>query len=298
MGTFIEITAQGTDAKKMNRAVEGAFAEIKRIERLMSEREKGSELSRINQNSGKKAVKVSQEMLGVIIRSIHFSEISRGAFDISWAALAGLWDFDRKKSIPPKEKINNALKLVDYRNIAVDRKNSTVFLQVEGMRIGLGGIAKGYAVDRAIQVLQQEGIQDAIVNAGGDLRVIGEKDGQPWRVGIQDPREKDKLLGVLEITDTSFASSGDYERYFIKDGVRYHHILNPKTGFPAQGCRSVTIICPSALEADALATAVFVLGPAAGLKLIEDLAGVETLIIDHEGKIIMSEGMKEKIKLL
>ncbi len=298
MGTRVEITAQGADAKRLNRAVNMAFAEIKRIEEMMSEWEDGSELSRINRNAGKKAIKVSQEILEIITQSIKFSQISRGAFDISWAVLAELWDFSREEPIiPQKEKVAEALKLVDYQNIVVDRESSTVFLQVKGMRIGLGGIAKGYAVDRAIHALQQEGVKDAIVNAGGDLRVIGKKDGQPWRVGVQDPRGKGNLLGVLEITDTSFASSGDYERYFIKDGIRYHHLLNPKTGFPAQGCRSVTIICASALQADALSTAVFVLGPVAGLKLIEGLPGVEALIIDQEGRIIMSAGMEGRIKL-
>ncbi len=296
MGTRVEITAQGTDPKKLNRAVKKAFAEIKRIEKMMSEWEKGSELAQINRNAGRKAVKVSQEMLEIITKSVQFSRISRGAFDISWAALAELWDFNREKPVvPQKEKVAESVKLIDYQKIAVDREISTVFLRVEGMRIGLGGIAKGYAVDRAIQALQQEGIKDAIVNAGGDLRVIGKKDGQPWRVGVQDPRERGKILGVLEITDTSLASSGDYERYFIKDGIRYHHLLNPKTGFPAQGCRSVTVICSSALRADALSTAVFVLGPAAGLKLIEELSGVEALIIDQEGKMIMSKGMEGRM---
>lgn len=297
MGTRVEITAQGADAKRLNRAVNKAFAEIKRIEEMMSEWEKGSELSRINRNAGKKAIKVSPEMLEIITQSIKFSQISRGAFDISWAALDKLWDFDREEPvIPQKEKVAEALKLIDYHKIAVDREGSTVFLQEKGMRIGLGGIAKGYAVDRAIEILQQEGVQDALINAGGDLRVIGKKDGQPWRVGVQDPREKGNLLGVLEITDTSFASSGDYEKYFIKDGIRYHHLLNPKTGIPAQGCRSVTIICASALQADALSTAVFVLGSGAGLKLIEKLPGVETLIIDQEGRLIMSEGMEGRMK--
>jgi len=299
MGTRVEITARGADAQKLNQAVNKAFAEIKRIEEMMSEWEKGSELSRINRNAGKKAIKVSPEILEIITQSIKFSQISRGAFDISWAVLAELWNFSREEpAIPQKEKVAEALKLVDYQNIAVDRENSTVLLKNKGMRIGLGGIAKGYAVDRAIQALQQEGVKDAIVNAGGDLRVIGKKDGQPWRVGVQDPRERGNLLGVLEITDTSFASSGDYERYFIKDGFRYHHLLDPKTGFPAQECRSVTIICPSALRADALSTAVFVLGSVAGLELIEELFGAEVLIIDQEGRIIMSEGMGGKIKFL
>lgn len=299
MGTLVEITAQGKDPEKLNRAVKRAFAEVKRIEKMMSDREKGSELARINRNAGMKAVKVSQEILEIITKSIHFSRISQGAFDISWAALAELWDFDQERPVvPPKEKVAESIKLIDYQKIVVDRESSTVFLQVDGMRIGLGGIAKGYAVDRAIQALQQEGVKDAIVNAGGDLRVIGKKDGQPWRVGIQDPRGRGKLLGVLEITDTSFATSGDYEKYFSEDGIRYHHLLNPKTGFPAQGCRSVTVICASALEADALSTAVFVLGPEAGLKLIEELPGVEALIIDQEGRIIMSAGMEGRIKFL
>ncbi len=297
MGTRVEITAQGKDPEKLNRAVERAFAEVNRIEKMMSEREKGSEPARINLNAGRKPVKVSQEMLAIITKSIHFSRISQGAFDISWAALAGLWDFDRKRPVvPPKEKVAESVKLINYQKIAVDREGSTVFLQVDGMRIGLGGIAKGYAVDRAIQTLQQEGVKDALVNAGGDLRVIGKKDGKPWRIGVQAPREKGKLLGVLEITDISFATSGDYEKYFLKDGIRYHHLLDPRTGFPARGCRSVTVICASALEADALSTAVFVLGPEAGLKLIEKLPGVEALIIDQEGRIIMSAGMEGRIR--
>lgn len=290
MGTQVIIKATGEDKDQLDQAVSAAFDEVARLEKLMSNFIPESELSRINQNAGKQPVSVSRELYEVIEKSIVFSGLTQGAFDISFASVGKLWNF-RQGIVPTANEIKAQLPLVNYKKIRLDDKNSSVFLPEAGMEIGLGGIGKGYAMDRAMFVLNTLGIKNAMVMAGGDTLIRGKKGSDLWQVGLRDPNTLAGILAVLPLEDQAISTSGDYERFFIKDGVRYHHILDTKTGMPAGLCRSVSILAPEAITSDALSTSVFVLGPAAGLALIETLEGVEGIIIDLQGKVHLSSGL-------
>jgi thiamine biosynthesis lipoprotein len=295
MGTVVEITLVGEDEEAANKATLQSFQEIKRIEHLMSPWIDSSDVTRINQSAGKEWVKVSQETLRVIKKAREISELSEGGFDITVGPLTQLWRVAREKGIPPlADELKKKLDLVNFRNVMIDQEEK-VFLKKRGMSIDLGGIAKGYAVDRAFEVLRTLGYKNLIVNAGGDLRVGGSKLDQPWSIGIQDPRSSEKIMATVTISDSAIATSGDYEKFFIYQGKRYHHIFNPKDGLPSDGCQSVTIICKEGMVADALATAVFVLGPEKGYVLCQKLKGVDCLIVDKEGKIILAPGLKSRI---
>ncbi len=288
MGTSVEITISQVGPKNAEEAMEAAFQEIGRVNRLMSHYRPDSEVSRITHHAGQKEVRVSPETREVIERVLYFSRTSGGAFDITIGPVFRLWNF-REGKIPDPEKLRDQLKRVDYRKIKVDRSRSTVYLDDPRMELDLGAIAKGYAIDRACGVLQKRGVQNFLVNAGGDLKVGGEKGkGLPWTIGIQHPRLPSEFITKLQPKDAGVATSGDYEKYFLKDGKRYHHILVPSTGMPARECQSVTILAPSAMDADALATAVFVLGPKKGLAMIEKVPGVHAIIVDRRGSVLLS----------
>jgi thiamine biosynthesis lipoprotein len=298
MGTVIEITLVADNEESANKASLQAFQEMKRIETLMSPRLDSSDVTRINRSAGKEWVKVSPETMEVIKKAKEISELSEGGFDITVGPLTELWRKAREKKIPPSaEEVKEKLGLVNFKNMEMDR-NGKVFLKKKRMAIDLGGIAKGYAVDRAFDLLKSLGYKNLIVNAGGDLRVGGLKNNQPWSIGIQNPRESPKILARISVSDMSVATSGDYEKFFIYQGKRYHHILNPRDGFPAEGCQSVTLLCKEGMIADALATAVFVLGPEKGYSLCQKLEGVECLIVDKEGKTIFSTGLKDRISFV
>jgi thiamine biosynthesis lipoprotein len=292
MGTEVLIKVAAPDTGETRDAIEAAFAEVSRLEGIMSNFIPASELSRINDSAGRSPVVVSSELYGVIDRAIYYSELTGGAFDISFASVGRLWDF-RKQVVPSEESVRKNLGLVDYREIRLDPGTKSVLLARPGMEIGLGGIGKGYAVDRAMAVLAGRGIKNAMVMAGGDTLIRGSRYGEPWRVGLRNPDVKDGILAVLPLEDQAISTSGDYERFFIKDGVRYHHILDPRTGFPARGCRSVTILAPDASTSDPLATGVFVLGPEKGIALIEKLDGVEGIIVDGRGTMRLSSGLEK-----
>jgi thiamine biosynthesis lipoprotein len=292
MGTVIEITLIGDHEEKTDKAALQAFQEIKRMEHLMSSRVESGDVFRINQSSGKEWVRVSPETIQVIKKAQEVSELSRGGFDITVGPLTELWRKAREKKIPPSaEEVKEKLDLVNFKNIEVNQEGK-VFLKKKGMAIDLGGIAKGYAVDRAFDVLTSLGYKNLIVNAGGDLRVGGTKNNQPWSIGIQNPRDPQKLLTRISVSDMAVATSGDYEKFFIYERKRYHHIFDPKNGFPTEGCQSVTIATKDCITADGLATAVFVLGPEKGYSLCQKLNGVQCLIVDREGKIILSPNLK------
>jgi thiamine biosynthesis lipoprotein len=292
MGTVIEITLIGDHEEKTDKAALQAFQEIKRMEHLMSSRVESGDVFRINQSSGKEWVRVSPETIQVIKKAQEVSELSRGGFDITVGPLTELWRKAREKKIPPSaEEVKEKLDLVNFKNIEVNQEGK-VFLKKKGMAIDLGGIAKGYAVDRAFDVLTSLGYKNLIVNAGGDLRVGGTKNNQPWSIGIQNPRDPQKLLTRISVSDMAVATSGDYEKFFIYERKRYHHIFDPKNGFPTEGCQSVTIATKDCITADGLATAVFVLGPEKGFSLCQRLNGVQCLIVDREGKIILSPNLK------
>ena len=295
MGTVIEITLIGDDEGAANKAVLQAFQEIKRIETLMSPWLDSSDVIRINRSAGEGWTKVSPETMEVIKKAQEISELSEGSFDMTVGPLTQLWRMAREKGIPPSTKdVKEKLDLVNFRDVSITHEGK-VFLKKKGMAVDLGGIAKGYAVDRAFELLRSLGYKNLIVNAGGDLRVGGTKNDQPWSIGIQDPRVSQKIMAKVLVSDTAVATSGDYEKFFIHQDKRYHHIFNPRDGFPTEGSQSVTVVCKDGITADGLATAVFVLGPEKGYSLCQRLEGVECLIVDKEGKIKFSPGLKGRI---
>lgn len=293
MGTSVEVIVWSPDRDASEEAVERAYAEVERIEKKLSVRKKDSRITEINQWAGTKPVEVDDEMYRLIRESKRFSEMSGGAFDITVQGLGDIWDFNRPGFREPgPDRVKRGLKRVDYRKIRLNERDSTVFLEEGGMEISLGGIAKGYAVDRAVGILRESGIKGGIVSAGGDLLAFGRKgNGEVWKVGVRNPRDLSKNICVLPVSNLSVATSGDYERYRMVDGKRVHHIIDPRTGYPSTECMSATVAARSAMTADALATAVFVLGPEAGLALLEGLPGVEGIVVDSDGKITASTGL-------
>ncbi len=276
-----------------HRAIDEVFSELSRIDHLMSEWREDSPVSAINAAAGSKLVPVPEELRSLIERAVAFGELTEGAFDISWKGLADIWQFDDTFQIPTEEEIADALRLVDFRLVQID--DNRVGLPRPGMALGLGGIAKGYAIDRAGAVLRSRGYENFLVNGGGDVLTAGSRGGQTWRVGVRAPRGMaNDLIARLNLSGGAVVTSGDYERFKIVDGVRYHHILDPRTGRPARDCQSVTILAPDAESADALATATFVLGPAKGIELIAARPKTEALIIDASGKFWMTEGFRQQ----
>ena len=295
MGTSVEIHIAQAEPGEVGEAMAAAFGQVGRIDALMSHYREDSEVRQITRNAGKKETPVSPETLEVIERALHFSRLSGGAFDITIGPVFRLWNF-REGKVPDEGRLRENLSLVDYRKIKVDRARSTVFLQDRGMDLDLGAIAKGYAVDRAFAVLRQRGFENILVNAGGDLRTGGSKGKEePWTVGIQHPRLPSSLMAVLRPRQAAVATSGDYEKFFLRGGERYHHILAPSTGTPARECQSVTIMAPLAMDADALATSVFVLGPKKGFALVEQLSNVHAIIVDRRGSVLLSPNWPEGV---
>lgn len=298
MGSPFEITAVHPNRTTAVNAIQAAFAEIDRLEAMISSWRPDSETSKINEAAGLAPVVVSPELFNLVRRSLKVSQLTGGAFDISFAGMGKLWDFKSANPIiPAPEVIQKALGHVDYRNIVLDPAARTVFLKHKGMRIGFGGIGKGYAANRAVFILKDHGIESGVVNAGGDLVAFGsEEDGQPWRVSVAHPRERNKIFARLRLTEQAVVTSGDYERFIMVDGKRYSHIINPKTGYPAHELVSVTIICPDAELADALATATFVLGPKKGLALINGLKHIECILVDVDGKMLFSDNIQNQLE--
>jgi len=288
MGTLAEISVSGADPKKAEEALEAAFLEIERVNILMSDYRPDSEVSRITRFAGQKEIPVSPETLEVIERALYFSRLSDGALDITIGPAFRLWNF-REPKIPDGRSLRETLKRVDYRKIRVDRSRSSVFLEESGMELDLGAIAKGYAVDLACAALLKKGTENFLVKLGGEIKAHGERGpGTPWVIGIQHPRIPSELLARLRIQNAAVSTSGDYEKFFVKEGERYHHILNPSTGMPARECQSVTILAPASMDADALSTTVFVLGPQKGFSLIEKIPGVHAVIVDRRGSVLLS----------
>jgi len=303
MGTEVTFSAFTADPEAAQRAFAAAYDEIRRVERLMTDWERpdqpDSDIVRVNKAAGKQAVKVSPETLDVIQKALDMSRRSDGAFDISFAAMKGLWKFDEDmdKTIPAAEEIARRRKLINWRDVVVDAKAGTVKLRRPGMRIGLGGIAKGYAVDRCSAVLRQAGLPDFMVQAGGDLYVSGHKGPASWMVGIRDPRGGPyDIIARMPIQDHAFSTAGDYERGFVLNGRRYHHIIDPKTGYPATASREVTIFAPTAFLADALDDAVFILGPKKGMALVESFPDCATVIVDAQNQVWTSRSLEGKLQ--
>ena len=291
MGTVVRVELWHDDAAAARDAMAAVMAEMHRIDAGMSPYKPESELSRINREAAQKPVAISQEMYDLIRRSIEFSKLSDGAFDITFSSVGYLYDY-RKHVKPSDDDIARALAGINYRHLELDRKQRTIHFARPGVRIDLGGIAKGYAVDNCIAILRKLGITNALVSAGGDSRLLGDRRGRPWNVGIRDPRQRGELAAVLPLDNVAISTSGDYERYFEEDGVRYHHIINPRTGKSAGGVRSVTVIGPDGITTEGLTKSVFIKGPKDGLKLIESQKGVEAIVIDAEGRMHVSKGLQ------
>jgi FAD:protein FMN transferase len=300
MGTAIDVSAWTTDERAAVSAFERVFIEFDRLDALMSVWKQGSDILRINAAAGKSAVPVSPEVREVLRESQEVSEWTGGKFDVTYAALSGLWKFDQDidGKVPDRSKIAPRLPLINYRDLQVDDRAGTASLSRAGMQLNLGGIGKGYAIDRAVTILRGAGLTDFMIQAGGDMFVAGRRGDRPWRVGLQDPRgEPNTLYAAIELTDAAFSTSGDYERFFMKDGKRYHHIIDPDVGEPAKGSRSVTIVATRSVLADGLSTGVFLIGPDKGMALIERLPGVEGVIVTEKNNVLVSSGLKNRLML-
>lgn len=302
MGTELRLTAWTADEPGAVAAFEGIFQEFDRLEGLLSNWREGSDVQRLNAAAGRHPVPVGIEIRDVLRNAHQVSEWTSGKFDVTFGVMSGLWKFDYQNhdgTIPERNEVIRRRKLIDYRDLEVDEQAGTAFLRREGMVANLGGIGKGYAVDRARDILRERGFRDFMVQFGGDVYAAGRRDGRPWRLGIQDPRgAANSIFAVMDVSESTFSTSGDYERFFIKDGRRYHHILDPATGEPTEGCRSVTIMTGSATVADGLSTGVFILGPEAGMALIERLPGVEGVIVGANNAVLVSSGLDGRLALL
>lgn len=298
MGTLFDITVSYPDEEKAKKAISKAFDEIQRIEESTSKFIQKSEVAQINQHAGGNAFVASSEVYELLRKSIHYSQLTEGTFDVTIGAIQDLWNFENEKEfIPSSENIARLLPLVDFKNVLLGN-NYHVRLIKSGIKLDLGGIAKGYAVDKGIEILRKENINNAILNGGGDLKCIGEKNpGASWKIGVRHPRKPSSIIATLEGKDIAIATSGDYQNYFVKDNVRYHHLLDPATGLQARGLQSVTIISQDAILADAMATAVFIMGPEKGLKFIESQNQIEGFLITDNGEKIISKGLKGKIEI-
>ena len=290
MGTQVSVELWHEDEPTGRALVERVLDEYRRIDRQMSTYRDDSEISRINREAATRPIVVSGELLELIAASIELSRASDGAFDISYESVGYLYDF-RARLRPSAAEISALIGAVDYRRIEIDAVASTVRFGMPGMRINLGGIAKGFAVEQGARILREAGVEHALLNAGGDSRVIGDRRGQPWIIGIQHPRLDDAVATRLPLVDEAISTSGDYERFFEEDGRRYHHILNPATGEPTETLLSATVIGPDATITDALATTVFVLGAEAGLELVDRYPGFEAIVVQPSGQLQYSSGL-------
>lgn len=290
MGTSIQVELWSDDRAAGEQAIDAVMAEMHRIDRAMSPHKPGSELSRINRDAARKTVPLSEEMAGLIARAIDFSRFSSGAFDITFASVGFLYDY-RLGIQPAREALEHARCAVGYQNLLLDLEARTLRFSREGVRIDLGGFAKGLAVDNGAAILRRCGIRNAIVTAGGDSHVLGDRRGRPWTIGIRDPRRAGEVVAVLPLEDVAISTSGDYERYFERDGVRHHHIIDPATGRSPDGIHSVTVLGPDGLTTEALSKSVFVLGLERGMQLVESVSGADAVVVDAAGALHFSSGL-------
>ena len=300
MGSSLRLAAWTTDEAAATATFDDIFREFDRLEALLSVWKDGSDVVRMNQNAGIRPVPVSLETLEVLAAAQEASVVTRGKFDITFGVLTDIWRFDHDQDniVPDRQMIEARLPRIDYRAVQIDTTARTAFINRPGMRVHLGGIGKGYAIDRAVAMLRQRGFGDFLIQSGGDLYVAGSNGGAPWKLGIADPRGAHESFATLEVRDGTFSTSGDYERSFIKDGRRYHHLIDPDFGEPSSGCRSVTIVATTAMMADVLSTGVFILGPHEGMELIEKLPDVEGVIVSSDNEVMISSGLRGRVELL
>lgn len=300
MGSALRLVAWTPNEAEARDTFQQIFREFDRLENLLSVWKDNSDVVRLNQHAGISPVTVSDDTLNVLREAAEGSVLTRGKFDITFGALSDIWRFDHDQDtlVPDRQLIEARLTRVDYRAVQIDRTARTAFINRPNMRVHLGGIGKGYAVDRAAALLKQRGFTDFLIQSGGDLYVAGSNGGQPWTLAVADPRGSHQPFATVSLSDRTLSTSGDYERSFIKDGKRYHHLLDPDFGEPANGCRSVTIVTSRAVLADVLSTGVFILGPVEGMKLIEQLPDVEGVIVTADNELIISSGLRGRLELL
>lgn len=294
MGSRFDITVVAKDEVQANDYIDLAISEISRIEKEISSWDPESETSKIIANAGIQPLKVNRELYDLITRAVKISELTEGAFDITYASMDRIWKFDGSMNhLPTDDEIAQSIRKVGYKNIVLDPEHQTVFLKNKGMRIGFGAIGKGYAADKAKQLLISEGVNGGIINASGDLTTWGtQPDGSPWMVGITNPLNKNKVFSWFPLDNNAVVTSGNYEKFVEFNGKKYTHIIDPRTGWPVSGLTSVTIFAPKAELADALATSVFVMGRETGIDFINQLPGMECVIVDDNGKIFKSENIQ------
>jgi FAD:protein FMN transferase len=295
MGTAIRVELWSTDAGLADSAMASVMEQMHHVDRAMSPHKPDSELSLINREAGERPVTVSAEVFDLLARSLEFSRLSDGAFDITYASAGQLYDY-RERRRPGREELLRACASIGFHQLQLDARTRTVRFGRPGMRIDLGGFAKGYAVEAAAARLRRRGIRHAIVSAGGDSRIVGDRHGRPWTVGIRDPRRPAELAAVIPLQDAAVSTSGDYERFFEDAGVRYHHILDPRTGLSPSSIQSVTIIAPDGLTSEGLSKSVFVLGLEAGMRLVESRKGVDAIVVDDGGVLHFSSGLQRSVR--
>jgi thiamine biosynthesis lipoprotein len=290
MGTRIAVEVWHDDPATAAAAIDAVIAEMHRIDALMSVYKPESQLSAVNRDAAARPVKVDPELARLVARSLEFSEMSAGAFDITYASVGYLYDY-RARQHPSDAQIQAALPAINWKHVVVDLQASTIRFARPGVRIDLGGIAKGHAVDSGIAILKSRGIENGTVTAGGDSRILGDRRGRPWIVGIRHPDDRERVIARIPLEDAAISTSGDYERYFDEDGVRYHHIIDPKTGKSPSGVRSVTVIAPTSTLAEGLTKSVFILGPGRGLPLVEARPDCDAVVVTADGKVLYSKGL-------
>ncbi|MCA1586706.1 MAG: FAD:protein FMN transferase [Acidobacteria bacterium] len=300
MGSEVRVSVWTPDEGAAEKAMVAAFAEFDRLDGLFSVWKPASDVLRLNAAAGRAPVRVSPATRDVLRQAHELSVRTAGKFDVTFGALSDVWKFDHDQDnrIPTAEEIAARVPLVDYRAVVVDESAGTAFVSRPGMRIHLGGIGKGYAVDRAVDILRRAHLRDFMVHAGGDLFVSGQPGDAPWRLGINDPRGgPDESFATVELHDRTFSTSGDYERFFVRDGTRYHHLLDPDTGQPARGCVSVTIVARTATVAEGYSKGVFILGPKAGMALVERVPDLDAVIVTAANEVLISSGLQGRVRV-
>lgn len=297
MGTLVTITASAADQEVGHRAIQAGFDEIKRLERLLSTWIPESELSQVNAEAGRHPVRVSRETLEIVAKSIEIARLTDGGFNIAIGPAVEAWSVTERQHIPSDDELQRLKSLVDVTSIQVDVRAQTIFLPHKGMKIDVGGIGKGYAADRAAEEMKKAGAQGGVVALSGDIKTFGAPPGAAgFPVGIKHPRKEGAVIAIIDLQDEAISTAGDYERFFERDGVRYHHILDPQTLQPARSCQSVTVIGKEGVMVDGLDTGIFVLGPERGMALVERLSGVEAVIIDDQGRMTVSSGLQSRLR--
>lgn len=298
MGTLVFVTAVAENEVIAQRAAQAAFTEIRRLEELFSTWIPTSDLSKVNAAAGQTPVPISADTMAVLLRSLDIAQLTDGGFNIAIGPAVRLWNVTERSDVPTQSELEGVRPFIDLGGLRLNQSKGTAFLERSGMQVDVGGIAKGFAADQAVEAMKAAGARAGVVALSGDIKTFGRMpDGQAFLFGLQHPRNEGELIGSVELQDEAISTAGDYERYFERDGIRYHHILDPKTLEPARQCQSVTVIAKEGIMADGLDTGIFVMGSERGMELVEQLPDVEAIIVDREGKILVSSGLTHRVRL-